>query len=423
MKRSTSDSDPVPTTTIFLKIELKGENKTVELSVNAKREARLKHQNDILLLKYYIQLFRTYNPDYRSRAQSRPITNDSIAVKATTPLDSMTSYELEQNFYISEFNTYGRKKPPHKHFKNSSDNPQEFYSYDLSQNLTHYHSNMHLRPLDHNTTEFINPTPMTTERGSWGYLVLPGPHPIRLEIELSGIEASLKRLEDYDVLYDYVKNWERNNQDYISDFSSRSDCSGGSRAIASDNSGVKSRDKVGGFCPTPRSEYGGMRRGRVDTQEYFEQREMGSESVGSEGFEEERDSGGGDQELDLEVSYEGEKIGGDVGIDFQDFQIAKTIESLQKIAGMNEKNITETSAMHNSQNDHFEDPLNVDRELVFEDGPKGMDVSYDMLEQCRKVIEMNQEKTENTPGPKGTGIGISKNGKLFHFSKKYSVEE
>jgi hypothetical protein len=46
-----------------------------------------------------------------------------------------------------------------------------------------------------------------------------------------------------------------------------------------------------------------------------------------------------------------------------------------------------------------------------------------MLEQCRIVIEMNQEKTENTPGPKGTGIGISKNGKLFHFSKKNSVEE
>jgi hypothetical protein len=85
MKRSTSDSDPAPLTTIFLKIELKGENKTVELSVNSKREARLKHQNDILLLKYYIQLFRTYNPDYKRQIRSRPMTNDSIAVKATTP--------------------------------------------------------------------------------------------------------------------------------------------------------------------------------------------------------------------------------------------------------------------------------------------------------------------------------------------------
>jgi hypothetical protein len=352
MKRSTSDSDPVPTTTIFLKIELKGENKTVELSVNAKREARLKHQNDILLLKYYIQLYRTTHPDYRSRAQSRPITNDSIAVKATTPLDSMTSYELEQNFFISEFNTYGRKKPTHKHFKNSSDNPPEFYSYDLSQNLTRNHSGNNLRPMDHNTTEFINPTPITTERGSWGYLVLPGPYPIRLEIELSGIEAYLKRIEDYDVLYDYVKNWERNNQDYISDFSSRSDCSGGSRAIGTDNSAVKSRDRVGGFCPTPKSEYDGLSREgeRINTQEYFEERETGSESVGSANSEGKSDLGGAEPELDLEVSYEGEKIGGDVGIDFQDFQIAKTIESLQKIAGMNEKNIIETSPMHISQN-------------------------------------------------------------------------
>jgi hypothetical protein len=83
----------------------------------------------------------------------------------------MTSYELEQNFYISEFNTYGRKKPPHKHFKNSSDNPPEFYDYDLSHPHPHHRSNQNLHPLDldHNTTEFISPTPITTERGSWGY--------------------------------------------------------------------------------------------------------------------------------------------------------------------------------------------------------------------------------------------------------------
>lgn len=195
--KSSTGTDPDKGTSIFLKIDLKGENKTVELSVNPKREARLKHQNDILLLKYYIQLFRTHNPEY---LESRPVTNDSMAVLGTTPVDSMTSHEIEQNFYISEFNTYGRKKNTQKHFKNQSESPlPEFYDYDNPQGVQKNSSSKNMHTFDHNTTEFMNPTPIATDRGCWGYLVLPGPNPMKLEIERAGIEAWLKNIEDYDV--------------------------------------------------------------------------------------------------------------------------------------------------------------------------------------------------------------------------------
>lgn len=47
----------------FLTIQLQNEVKTVEITLNQEKEAKLKHNNDFILLKYYIQLFKDQNPN------------------------------------------------------------------------------------------------------------------------------------------------------------------------------------------------------------------------------------------------------------------------------------------------------------------------------------------------------------------------
>lgn len=57
----------------------------------------------------------------------------------------------------------------------------------------------------------------------------------KLELECKGEDTWLKNSEDYNLLYTFVKNWEENNQDYISEFSCSHSDNSNSRVCDTDN--------------------------------------------------------------------------------------------------------------------------------------------------------------------------------------------
>ena len=188
--------------TKYQKIYLKDGQKSVELIVNKlNNEARLRHQNDCLQLKYYIQLWRAQNPEYRS-----PEIFDSLKANFSFPLETMASYDNDKNKATDRNQGHCRST--------------KTGSYEIRDSGFINSSNRKSRDFDGGLS-FLDRNNELVDSRAWGHLVqnnIDGKIS-KLQLECKGEDTWLKNVEDYNSLYNFVKNWEENNQDYISEFS------------------------------------------------------------------------------------------------------------------------------------------------------------------------------------------------------------
>jgi hypothetical protein len=154
----------------FLKIPLKHEIKTVEITTDRNYVSTLKSKNDFLLLKYILELktreikqknWKLQNPKESKlenpNSQSRDTAQDGLqTTREEIEFSSLTSVGVD---------------------------PTDCLSGNLRINL------------DYSGTEYAD-----------------------FQIAMTGIEAWLKYNEDYEILLDHMRMWEQQNYEYISEF-------------------------------------------------------------------------------------------------------------------------------------------------------------------------------------------------------------
>jgi hypothetical protein len=154
----------------FLKIPLKHEIKTVEITTDRNYVSTLKSKNDYLLLKYILELktreIKQKNWKLQNPKDSKPENPNSQS--RDTGQDGLQTTREEIGF--SSLTSVGV-------------DPTDCMTGNLRINL------------DHSETEHAD-----------------------FQIAMTGIEAWLKYNEDYEILLDHMKIWEQQNYEYISEF-------------------------------------------------------------------------------------------------------------------------------------------------------------------------------------------------------------
>lgn len=171
----------------FLKIQLRNEVKTVELLLDQDNKAKLKSNNDILLLKFYIQMLQ------RERIQQKK-QNQRAAEDESAPL---ATYDLN---------------------KTSNTESQSLLPIDSGMKPSSLNNTME-RGRDINQEKMLREELENAEEGELLLDEYDSNRPAGLKILIHGIEAWVKNSVDYELLLGFIRDWELHNTNFLTQIS------------------------------------------------------------------------------------------------------------------------------------------------------------------------------------------------------------